>query len=194
MMYESTVQRTDGIAVRTEGLGKRYGDLWALRDLDLEVPTGTILGLLGHNGAGKTTAIRILTTLTIPTTGRATVAGLDVVADAKRVRTQIGLAGQSAAVDGLMSGRANLEMIGRLHHLPRNAAAARALAPFADDPETRDEEALAVTVPLRGRPPLVELVRALDAADVDVTDLARREPSLDDVFLALTDPTREEAA
>jgi ABC-2 type transport system ATP-binding protein len=74
------------------------------------------------------------------------------------------------------------------------AAAARGLAPFADGPETRDDEALTVTVPLRGRPPLVELVRALDAAEVDVTDLARREPSLDDVFLALTDPTREEAA
>src|ERR687888_1673030 len=126
MMYEQTVQRTNGIAIRTEGLGKRYGDLWALRDLDLEVPTGTVLGLLGHNGAGKTTAIRILTTLTISTTGGATVAGLDVVADAKRVRTQIGLAGQSAAVDGLMSARANLEMIGRLYHLTRKAVEARA--------------------------------------------------------------------
>src|SRR5919108_5285096 len=126
MVYEQIVQRTDSIAIRTEGLGKRYGDVWALRNLDLEVPAGTVLGLLGHNGAGKTTAIRILTTLTPPTTGRATVAGLDVVADAKRVRTQIGLAGQSAAVDGLMSGRANLAMIGRLYHLPRKAAEARA--------------------------------------------------------------------
>ena len=72
--------------MQAEGLGKRYGDLWALRDLDLEVPAGTVLGLLGHNGAGKTTAIRILTTLALPTTGRASVAGLDVVGDAGRVR------------------------------------------------------------------------------------------------------------
>jgi ABC-2 type transport system ATP-binding protein len=326
MMYEQRVQRTaDAPAIRAEGLGKRYGDLWALRDLELEVPTGSVLGLLGHNGAGKTTAIRILTTLAAPTTGRATVTGLDVVADAKRVRTRIGLAGQSAAVDGLMSGRANLEMIGRLYHLPRAsarrraaellerfdlasdadrlvrtysggmsrrldvaaslvasppvlfldepttgldprgrndlwdllrelvdegatlvlttqyleeadrladeivvldhgriaasgspaelkahvggervtvtvpradqlAAAVQALAPFADGPELRDDEALSISVPLRGRPRLIELVRALDAADVDVTDLARREPSLDDVFLALTDPTRKAAA
>src|SRR5438309_10828939 len=108
-MYDSDVHDT-ATAVAAQDLGKLYGDLWALRDLDLEVPTGTVLGLLGHNGAGKTTAIRILTTLTAPTTGGATVAGLDVIADARRVRTQIGLAGQSAAVDGLMTARANLEM------------------------------------------------------------------------------------
>src|ERR671935_1825424 len=126
MMYEQTVQRTNGIAIRTEGLGKRYGDLWALRDLDLEVPTGTVLSLLGHNGAGKTTAIRILTTLALPTTGRASVTGFDVVADAARVRGQIGLAGQYATVDGLLSARANLEMVGRLYHLPRALARERA--------------------------------------------------------------------
>ena len=72
-----------------EGLGKRYGDLWALRDVDLDVPQGTVLGLLGHNGAGKTTAVRILTTLLRPTEGRAAVAGHDVVADAATVRTQV---------------------------------------------------------------------------------------------------------
>jgi len=113
-------------AVEADGLGKRYGDLWALRELDLEVPAGTVLGLLGHNGAGKTTAIRILTTLTTPTAGTARVAGLDVVADAARVRSQIGVVGQSAAVDDLMSARANLRMIGRLYHLPRATAARRA--------------------------------------------------------------------
>ena len=68
-----------GRSSRREGLGKRFGDLWALRDLDLDVPAGTVLGLLGHNGAGKTTAVRILTTLALPTTGSARVAGLDVV-------------------------------------------------------------------------------------------------------------------
>ncbi|HLX18795.1 MAG TPA: ATP-binding cassette domain-containing protein [Gaiellaceae bacterium] len=325
-MYEYRVHRTpDGIAIRAEGLGKRYGDLWALRDLDLEVPAGSVLGLLGHNGAGKTTAIRILTTLTAPTTGYATVAGLDVVADAKQVRSRIGLAGQNAAVDDLLTARANLEMIGRLYHLPRTAARARAsellerfdlagdvdrlvrefsggmrrrldlaaalvasppvlfldepttgldprsrnelwallselvddgatlvlttqyleeadhladeiivldhgriaaegtpaglkervarervtltvpsadqltaaeraLAPFADGPETRDDDALTLTMPVVRGTRLVELVRTLDAAGVEVTDVSRSEPTLDDVFLVLTDPTRKAAA
>jgi ABC-2 type transport system ATP-binding protein len=126
-MYYETVRGTskpDG--VRAEGLGKRFGDLWALRDVDLDVPAGSVLGLLGHNGAGKTTAIRILTTLARPTTGRASVAGLDVVADAARVRARIGVAGQQATVDGLMTARANLEMVGRLYHLPGPLARRRA--------------------------------------------------------------------
>ena len=112
--------------MRAEGLGKRYGDLWALRDLDLEVPAGTVLGLLGHNGAGKTTTIRILTTLAVPTTGRASVAGLDVTTDAARVRVRIGVAGQYATVDDLMSARANLQMVGLLYHMPRARARFRA--------------------------------------------------------------------
>jgi daunorubicin resistance ABC transporter ATP-binding subunit len=113
-------------AVVAEGLGKRYGEQWALRDFDLAVPTGSVLGLLGHNGAGKTTAIRILTTLAAPTEGSATVAGHDVVTDPNGVRDQIGLTSQAATVDGLLSGFANLEMIGRLYHLPRKVAQARA--------------------------------------------------------------------
>jgi ABC-2 type transport system ATP-binding protein len=112
--------------VIAEGLGKRYGELWALRDVDLDVPSGSVLGLLGHNGAGKTTAIRILTTLAPPSAGRASVAGLDVVSDAARVRERIGLAGQYATVDGLLTARRNLEMVGRLYHLPRARARARA--------------------------------------------------------------------
>ena len=112
--------------VLAEGLGKRYGDLWALRDVDLKVPRGSVLGLLGHNGAGKTTTIRILTTLTPPSSGHASVAGLDVVTDAARVRQRIGLAGQYATVDGLLSARVNLEMIGRLYHLPKAVARTRA--------------------------------------------------------------------
>jgi ABC-2 type transport system ATP-binding protein len=113
-------------AVVAEGLGKRYGEQWALREFDLAVPTGSVLGLLGHNGAGKTTAIRILTTLASPTEGSAKVAGHDVIAEPDQVREQIGLTSQAATVDGLMSGAANLEMIGRLYHLPRKVAQARA--------------------------------------------------------------------
>src|SRR3954469_10578723 len=101
-MYQHTVRHTNSVGVRAEGLGKRYGDLWAVRDVDLLVPAGSVLGLLGHNGAGKTTTIRILTTLARPTTRRARVAGLDVVTDAARVRARIGVAGQSATVDGLL--------------------------------------------------------------------------------------------
>jgi ABC-2 type transport system ATP-binding protein len=85
-----------------------------------------VLGLLGHNGAGKTTAVRILTTLARPTTGTARVAGLDVVEDAQAVRARIGLAAQAATVDGLLTARANLELVGRLYHLPRRAARRRA--------------------------------------------------------------------
>jgi ABC-2 type transport system ATP-binding protein len=120
-MYE-TLQ----YGVEAEGLGKRFDDLWALRDVDLRVPTGTVLGLLGHNGAGKTTAIRIFTTLAAPTTGTARVAGHDVVTDSAAVRGAIGLTSQSATVDGLLSGRANLEMVGRLYHLDKAEARRRA--------------------------------------------------------------------
>jgi ABC-2 type transport system ATP-binding protein len=123
MTYELDIHRTGILA---EGLGKRFGDLWALRELDLVVPAGSVLGLLGHNGAGKTTAVRILTTLAMPTTGRAAVAGLDVVTDAAAVRARIGLAAQSATVDGLLTARRNLELVGRLYHLPRAAARKRA--------------------------------------------------------------------
>ncbi|HEX4455888.1 MAG TPA: ATP-binding cassette domain-containing protein [Kofleriaceae bacterium] len=108
----------DRAGVRTEALAKRFGDVVALDGVDLEVPAGSVLGLLGHNGAGKTTMLRILTTLSAPTSGRAWVGGHDVVADPAAVRACIGLAGQAATVDDLLSARKNLEMIGRLYHLP----------------------------------------------------------------------------
>jgi ABC-2 type transport system ATP-binding protein len=121
MTYETDVQRTSGAdaGVRAEHLGKRYGDVVALDDVSFHAPAGSVLGLLGHNGAGKTTAIRILTTLAQPTAGRALVAGFDPVTAPAQVRARIGLAGQNAAVDGLLSARANLDLVGRLYHLPK---------------------------------------------------------------------------
>jgi ABC-2 type transport system ATP-binding protein len=346
-MYETDIQRTNKPfdpgaraalgaptapfehGVVADGLGKRFGDLWALRDLDLVVPRGTVLGLLGHNGAGKTTAIRVLTTLARPTTGRATVAGFDTVESPAQVRARIGVAGQYAAVDGLLTGRANLEMVGRLYHLPAALARARAdellerfgltdaagrlaktysggmrrrldlaaslvatppvlfldepttgldpasrselwallgelvrdgttlllttqyleeadrladeivvldhgrvaaagspaelkariggervavtvaataeidpaagaLAPFSEGPPDRDPDALRVTAPIRPGTRLMEIVRALDAGGVEAIDVHRREPTLDDVFLTLTQtrpvPAEEVAA
>jgi ABC-2 type transport system ATP-binding protein len=318
-MHETPIRRTinqsEGIV--TEGLGKRFGELWAVRDLDLRVPAGSVLGLLGHNGAGKTTAVRILTTLAAPTTGSARVGGLDVVSDASAVRARIGLAGQAATVDDLLSARANLELVGRLYHLPRATARRRAdellerlgltahagrlvktfsggmrrrldlaatlvakppvlfldepttgldpasrnelwgllrelvddgatlllttqyleeadrladdivvldhgrvvaagspmelkarvggeridvtvaapadlpageaaLAPFADGPASSDPDGPIVSVPVKAGTPLLEIVRALDTATVAVHDVHRREATLDDVFLTLT--------
>jgi ABC-2 type transport system ATP-binding protein len=113
-------------AVHARGLTKRYGDTWALRGLDLDVTTGTVLGLLGHNGAGKTTAIRILTTLADPTAGTAAVAGHDVATHPDLVRRSVGVAAQQATVDGLLTAKANLVMVGRLHGLHRRDAGRRA--------------------------------------------------------------------
>ncbi|MFF2074939.1 ATP-binding cassette domain-containing protein [Kitasatospora sp. NPDC058162] len=113
-------------AIRATGLGKRYGDHHALRGVDLEVAAGTVLGLLGPNGAGKTTTVRLLATLLEPDQGRAEVAGFDVVRQQRQVRRRIGLAGQYAAVDGLLTGRENLELLGRLLHLGRKGARERA--------------------------------------------------------------------
>jgi ABC-2 type transport system ATP-binding protein len=113
-------------AIEVQDLRKSYGDLQALCGIDLTAPAGTVLGLLGPNGAGKTTAVRILTTLLPPDGGTARVAGLDVVRDAARLRAQIGLAGQYAAVDENLTGRENLEMVGRLYHLGRRSSLERA--------------------------------------------------------------------
>jgi ABC-2 type transport system ATP-binding protein len=307
----------DSIAVRTEGLGRRFGEKWALRDLDLEIPAGSVLGLLGPNGAGKTTALRILTTLLAPSEGRASVAGFDVVTEPQRVREHIGLAGQQATVDEILTGRANLEMVGRLYHLPtayvrrraeellqrldladaadrqartysggmrrrldlaasliarppvcfldepttgldpysRNQlwqvlrdlvgdgmtillttqyldeadqladrilvidqgqsiaqgtpeelkaqvggerivltvadaqqleGAVAALAPFAQAPPEASRSERQVSAPVPRSTPLLELLRAVDAAGIAATDIARREPTLDEVFLTLT--------
>jgi ABC-2 type transport system ATP-binding protein len=116
---------TDPIVV-AEGLHKSFGETHALRGLSLTVRKGTVCGVLGPNGAGKTTAVRILATLAAPDAGYARVAGYDVVREGARVRERIGLAGQYAAVDEILTGRANLRMFGRLHHLSRREARQRA--------------------------------------------------------------------
>jgi ABC-2 type transport system ATP-binding protein len=113
-------------AIVVEGLKKSYGSVQALCGVDFAARTGTVLGLLGPNGAGKTTAVRILATLLKPDGGSARVAGLDVVHDAAALRAKIGLAGQYAAVDENLTGFENLEMVGRLYHLRRQEARARA--------------------------------------------------------------------
>src|SRR6266550_7856237 len=113
-------------AIVAEGLRKNFGTVEALRGIDLDVASGTVFGFLGPNGAGKTTAVRILTTLLLPDRGRAEVAGLDVVRDAEALRSKIGLAGQSAAIDEILTGLENIEMVGRLYHLPPAEARRRA--------------------------------------------------------------------
>jgi oleandomycin transport system ATP-binding protein len=106
-------------AIQAEGLVKRFGETVALAGVDLEARQGTVLGVLGPNGAGKTTAVRILATLLRPDEGTARVAGYDVVRDAHRVRQLIGLTGQYASVDEMLTGTENLVMIGRLLGRPR---------------------------------------------------------------------------
>ncbi|GAA3686383.1 daunorubicin resistance protein DrrA family ABC transporter ATP-binding protein [Nonomuraea antimicrobica] len=113
-------------AVSAQGLRKTYGEKTALDGIDLDVREGTVYGLLGPNGAGKSTTVRILTTLLRPSGGRAQVAGFDVTTQPRQVRRHLGLVGQHAAVDELLTGRQNLEMFGRLHHLGAAAARARA--------------------------------------------------------------------
>ncbi|MGW3011252.1 ATP-binding cassette domain-containing protein [Streptomyces sp. NPDC001219] len=114
------------MAIQAEGLCKRYKQHEALSGVDLAVPSGTVFGLLGPNGAGKTTTVRMLATLAEPDGGRAEVAGFDVVRQPHEVRRRIGLAGQYAAVDELLTGRENLVLIGRLLHLSRRSARERA--------------------------------------------------------------------
>src|SRR4051794_41644800 len=117
-------------AISVEGLEKSYGSVKALCGVSFSAPPGTILGLLGPNGAGKTTAVRILTTLLQPDGGSARVAGLDVVRDAAKLREEIGLAGQYAAVDESLTGHENLELFGRLYRLDRATARPRGGAPL----------------------------------------------------------------
>ena len=116
--------------IHAEGLTKVYasksGPVHALDGLDISVPQGTVTALLGPNGAGKTTAVKVLTTLIRPDSGTAVIDGIDVTADPKAVRRAIGVSGQYAAVDENLTGLENLDMVGRLYHLPGRRAKERA--------------------------------------------------------------------
>lgn len=112
--------------ISVKGLKKSYGDNEVLKGIDLTVDKGTMLALLGPNGAGKTTTVRILSTLLNYNAGTVTVAGFDAKKQADKVREAIGLTGQSAAVDELLTGRENLVMMGRLYRLTKASAEARA--------------------------------------------------------------------
>jgi ABC-2 type transport system ATP-binding protein len=113
-------------AIEAHDIHQSFGDVVALDGLDLEVEEGTVFGLLGPNGAGKTTLVKVLATLLVPTAGRALVLGHDVVAEPLAVRRRIGLAGQFAAVDEELTGRENVEMVGRLYRLAPAEARKRA--------------------------------------------------------------------
>ena len=114
------------VAIEVAGLVKRYKEVTALDGVDLQVPRGTVLGLLGPNGAGKTTIVRILTTLLQPDEGSATIDGVDVLANPREVRRRLGLSGQYAAVDEMLTGTENLHLVGRLNHLSRADRRSRA--------------------------------------------------------------------
>jgi len=128
--------------IAADGLRKRFGETIAVDGLSFSVTPGSILGLLGPNGAGKTTTIKLLTTLLPVDGGRASVAGFDVGTDAAMVRRNIGLAGQSAAIDDKLTARQNLDLFGRLYHLPGPQRADRVeelierfdMADYADRP------------------------------------------------------------
>ncbi|HXH78594.1 ATP-binding cassette domain-containing protein [Nocardioides sp.] len=105
-------------AIEAENLVKRFGDKAAVDDVSFSVPTGSVLGLLGPNGAGKTTTVRMMATLTKPTSGTGRVAGHDIITDPREVRRNMGLTGQAATVDELLTGRENLRLIGSLYGLP----------------------------------------------------------------------------
>src|SRR5919109_1865680 len=125
-MIGGNVARLGSPAIRAEGLTKQFGSVQALAGVDLAVPAGTVFGLLGPNGAGKTTAVRILTTILRPDGGRAEVLGIDVTTHPQAVREHIGLAGQFAAIDENLTGRENLQLVGRLAHLPKRVTRPRA--------------------------------------------------------------------
>ncbi len=125
---EQVDERPTVTAVEVDGVTKRFGTTLALDNVSFTVEAGKVLALLGPNGAGKTTLIRVLTTLLEPDGGRARIAGFDVQKEAKAIRSMIGLAGQFATVDELLTGRENLELVGLLYHLEKSEYRQRAQA------------------------------------------------------------------
>src|SRR6266508_5225406 len=117
MDFQLTTEQVRGPAIHVQGLEKSYKELRALRGVDFDVARGSIFALLGSNGAGKTTAVKILSTLLKPDAGTATVNGFDVATHPADVRESISLTGQFAAVDEILSGRENLVLVARLRHL-----------------------------------------------------------------------------
>jgi ABC-2 type transport system ATP-binding protein len=115
----------DPVMIRATGLGRRFGTLWAIRQMDLEVRRGEVLGLLGPNGAGKTTTVRLLTALIEPTEGRATVDGLDVTDRPDEVRARVGILTETPGLYDKLSAAANLDFFGRLHDLDDATRATR---------------------------------------------------------------------
>ena len=124
LAHDSTTAPT-GAALQANGLGRRFGDRWAVRDITLEVQRGEVLGLLGPNGAGKTTTVRMLTALIAPSEGAATVGGLDVVRDADAVRARVGILTETPGLYDKLSASANLDFFGRLHGLDPTVRADR---------------------------------------------------------------------
>ena len=114
---------SSGPAIEAIDLVKKFDDNVAVDGVSFVVPQGTVLGLLGPNGAGKTTTTRMLTTLSVPTSGTGRVAGHDIINEPDAVRRSMGLTGQAATVDELLTARENLRLIGRLYGLPRTTSA-----------------------------------------------------------------------
>ena len=119
------MEAATGPALQATGLGRRFGDRWAVRDMTLDVRRGEVLGLLGPNGAGKTTTVRMLTALIAPSEGSATVDGLDVVRDADAVRARVGILTETPGLYDKLTATANLEFFGRLHELDAGVRAER---------------------------------------------------------------------
>ncbi len=194
--------------IEVEALTKRYGKTQALAGVGFSVPAGTLLGLLGPNGAGKTTAVRVLTTLALPDSGRAAVAGIDVVRHPGQVRRYIGVAAQDATLDRLLTGRQNLVLVGELSGMGGRAARARArelleqfeLAGAADrvvDGYSGGmRRRLDVAASLMARPPVLfldEPTTGLDPASRQRVWQAVRELLAEGVTVLLTTQYLEEA-
>ncbi|MFD4413976.1 MULTISPECIES: ATP-binding cassette domain-containing protein [unclassified Streptomyces] len=159
---------TTTYAVLSEGLGKRFGEVHALRGLDLAVAQGTVCGLLGPNGAGKTTAVRLLTTLLRPDAGSARIAGHDLVREAAAVRRKIGVTGQYASVDGDLTGRQNLRLFARLHRVRDPAGRAGELLDRFGLAEAADRPASTYSGGMRRRLDLAaSLIRRPDVLFLD---------------------------